>query len=132
VLDPGAHVDTPRFVATPAPTKAEVSAVAWTTCLATMDLLKSRGLAMDADLSDLDPTAAQLQLLLDPMISACASASMLVVVLLGPRAGRQVLRLGSGPADTTTKGRAAHGFDLHAGVRISAHDRKGLERLCTY
>jgi hypothetical protein len=52
--------------------------------------------------------------------------------LLGPRAGGQVLRLGTGPHHTDRHGRAAHGFDLHAGRRVSAFDRRGLERLCRY
>jgi hypothetical protein len=121
-----------QFVATPAPSHAEVSAVAWATCLGVMKLLKARGLALDADLSDLDSSASQHALLFDPMLAQCASASMLGVVLIGPRAGRQVLRLGRGPTDTDSRGRAAHGFDLHAGRRVSAHDRKGLETLCRY
>lgn len=132
VTAPGDAASPLRFIATPAPTTADVSAVAWATCLGTMELLKARGLALDADLTDLDPAAGQGELLHDPMLGQCAAASMMGVVLLGPRAGKQVLRLGRGPTDTTVHGRPAHGFDLHAGHRISAHDRKGLERLCRY
>src|SRR5690606_34585912 len=115
----------------PSPAPAEVAAVAWATCLGTMSLLKDRGLAVDADLTDLDPTTAQAELLLDPLLGQCAAASMQGVVLVGPRAGKQVLRVGSEPT-ATIRGRPAHGFDLHAGHRISAHDRDGLERLCRY
>ncbi len=132
VFDPSADSDELRFVATRPPTRAEVSAVAWAVCQRTMDSLKARGLAMDANLDDLDPQSAQGELLLDPMLAQCASASMQGVVLLGPRAGKQVLRLGRGPSDTDARGRAAHGFDLHAGRRVSAGDRAGLERLCRY
>ena len=106
--------------------------MAWEVCLRTMDLLKARGLAMDANLEDLDPHAAQSELLLDPMLQQCATASVQGVVLFGPRAGKQVLRLGSGPNDVDSRGRAAHGFDLHAARRISAADRAGLQRLCRY
>jgi hypothetical protein len=101
----------PRFAATPAPSAAEVSQVAWSTCLRTMELLKARGLAMDATPDDLDPMAGQSSLLHDPLLADCAAASMRGIVLLGPRAGRQVLRLGAGPADTDARGRPAHGVD---------------------
>ena len=122
--------DSLRFLATRAPSKAEVHAVAWSVCQGTMALLKSRGLGLDASPEDLDLT--QGSLLTDPMLSECAAASMQGLVLLGPRAGRQVLRLGTGPSDRDPRGRAAHGFDLDASRRVSAHDRKALERLCRY
>ncbi|MCP4967515.1 MAG: transposase [bacterium] len=122
----------PRFVATPAPGKADISAVAWSVCLRTMQLLKDRGLAIDATADDLDPDYGQGTLLHDPLLSQCAAASMLGVVLMGPHQGRQVLRLGGGPTAVDSYGRAAHGFDLHAARRISAQDRSGLERLCRY
>jgi hypothetical protein len=56
---------------------------------------------------------------------------------LGSRAGRGVRRCGVArdPADppTPTRDHARQdGFDLHAGVRVSAHDRDRLERLCRY
>jgi len=121
-----------RFVATPAPSEAEVSAVAWEVCLRTKELLRARGLALDANPDDLDPDYGQGSLLGDPMLSACATASMQGLVLLGPRAGKQVLRLGTGPHDKDHHGRAAHGFDLNASRRVSADDKKGLERLCRY
>ena len=121
-----------RFIATPAPSKGDISAVAWEVCQRTMALLKDRGLGLDASPEDLDPDYGQDSLLGDPMVSQCAAASMHGMVLFGPRAGRQVWRIGSGPTDTDSHGRAAHGFDLHASRRVSARDRKGLERLCRY
>jgi len=135
VLEPSDNPDSApqlRFVSTPAPSKPEVSAVAWEVCERTMKLLKAKGLALDATPEELVLDYGQGTLLSDPMLAQCGSASMRGVVLLGPRAGRQVLRLGTGPNDTDSRGRAAHGFDLHAGRRISARDRKGLERLCRY
>ena len=122
--------DSLRFVATRTPSRGEVSAIAWSVCLRTMAILKSRGLGLDASPEDLG--LEQGSLLSDPMLGACAAASMQGFVLLGPRAGRQVLRLGTGPHDRDRRGRAAHGFDLDASRRVSAHDRRGLERLCRY
>ena len=56
---------------------------------------------------------------------------------LGSRAGARVRRLGNArdTAAVTSRGpRQAHldGFDLHANVWVSAHDRAGVERLCRY
>jgi len=58
-------------------------------------------------------------------------------VVLGPRAGARVRRLGDArdTAAVTSRGpRQAHleGFDLHANVWVSTNDRAGLERLARY
>jgi hypothetical protein len=58
-------------------------------------------------------------------------------VALGHRAGARVRRLGDArdiPSMTSRGPRHAHldGFDLHANVWVSAHDRAGRERLCRY
>src|SRR4029450_1213738 len=58
-------------------------------------------------------------------------------VALGPRAGARVRRLGNAPDTATVISRGprqAHldGFDLHANVWVSAHDRAGLGRLAPY
>jgi hypothetical protein len=58
-------------------------------------------------------------------------------VVLGQRAGARVRWLGDArdTAAVTSRGaRQAHldGFDLDANVRMSAHDRAGVERLCSY
>ena len=56
----------------------------------------------------------------------------------GPRAGQKVLSLQLAPRHTGRGGESlalcanAHGFSLHAGVRIAADDRQGLEQLCRY
>src|ERR1700730_6012810 len=62
---------------------------------------------------------------------------MLGRVARGSRAGARVRRLGDArdTATVTSRGpRQAHldGFDLHANVWVSAHDRAGVERLCRY
>jgi hypothetical protein len=53
---------------------------------------------------------------------------------VGPRAGRKVLsvRTAAGREEKPRKALCAdaHGFSLHAAVRLASHQRKGLERLC--
>ncbi len=57
-------------------------------------------------------------------------------IALGPRAGQKVLSLRTVAArhekNTQALHADAHGLNRHAGVRCSAHLRKGLERLCRY
>jgi hypothetical protein len=57
-------------------------------------------------------------------------------VALGPRAGQKVLSLrtvaGHDEKPTKIMRADAHGFSLHAAVRIDAHQCKELERLCRY
>jgi hypothetical protein len=55
-------------------------------------------------------------------------------VMFGGEPGRPVLQLGLALPQGETQGdeRPDHGFDLHAGVRVSAWDRGRLERVCRY
>ena len=57
-------------------------------------------------------------------------------IAFGPRAGRKVLTLrGAMPREAAARQRLCadiDGFSLHAAVRVEAHDRKRLERLCRY
>jgi hypothetical protein len=57
-------------------------------------------------------------------------------IAFGPRAGRKVLTLrGAMPHEAAARQRLCadiDGFSLHAAVRVEAHDRKRLERLCRY
>ncbi len=71
------------------------------------------------------------------MLAGIVGASVQGRVALGSRAGARVRRLGDARdalAVTSRGARQAHldGFDLHANVWVSAHDRAGLERLCRY
>ena len=71
------------------------------------------------------------------MPAGIASASVPGRVVLGPRVGARVRRLGreSGIEAVTSRGPCqAHlgGFDLHANVRVSANDRARLERWCRF
>ena len=72
-----------------------------------------------------------------PVLAGIVGASVQGRVALGHRAGARVRRLGDArdtPSMTSRGPRHAHldGFDLHANVWVSAHDRAGLERLCRY
>jgi hypothetical protein len=118
---------------TPGPTDAEVAAALATIRLRVQRLLVRRGLAPAADATGLaDPLADE-----SPVLAGIVGASVQGRVALGPRAGARVRRLGDArdTATVTSRGaRQAHldGFDLHANVWVSAHDRAALERLCRY
>lgn len=126
--EPGAK---PTFHALPEPTKAEIAAVAWSTCQRTVKLLTKRGLWCDADPSE-DRLAQE-----QPLLAALATASIAGVLAMGPNAGQRPMRLfGRAARDEGERHdkapKNAYGFDLHAGARASAHDNKGRERLCKY
>lgn len=121
----------PTFHALPEPKQGEIAAVAWSTCERTVKLLKKRGLWSDADSAE-DSLAQK-----EPLLAALASASIAGVLAMGPNAGQRPMRLFGRAAlreeERHAKGpKNAYGFDLHAGARASAADRKGRERLCGY
>ena len=71
------------------------------------------------------------------MLAGIVGASVQGRVALDARAGARVRRRGDArdtPTATSRGPRQAHleGFDLHANVRVGAHDRAGLERVCRY
>ena len=69
-----------------------------------------------------------------PLLARCLSASMQGVVAVGDDAGQRMRRSGYRVATETSRQAQTpgHGYDLHAGVRVAARDRRGLERLCRY
>jgi len=72
-----------------------------------------------------------------PVLAGLSAASVQGQVALGPRAGRRPRRHGtdSGVSDPPALGtcHARHaGFDLHAGLRVSADARDRLERVARY
>jgi hypothetical protein len=99
-------------------------------------MLQKRGRYFDSD-PDEDELARD-----HPLLAACYAASLQGTVTLGERAGQLLLRVGTTPergaepAPDSSGGSSiptpGYGFDLHAGVRISAGERKALERLCRY
>ena len=67
-------------------------------------------------------------------LAQCYAGSMQGVLTLGPNTGKRVVRLFGQAAEDKrdNNGKPAHGFDVHAGTHVSAHDKKALERLCRY
>ena len=126
--EPGAQ---PAFHALPEPTKAEIAAVAWSTCERTVKVFKKRGVWLDADPST-DRLAQE-----QPLLAALATASIAGVLAMGPNAGQRPMRLfGRAARDQDERHdkppKNAYGFDLHADTRAAAKDRKARERLCRY
>ena len=124
----------PRFLAAPRVAPAEVKAVAWSTCQAVMDMLRKRGLDLTGDGDDsLDRLAEDY-----PLLARCLSASQQGVVAVGDDAGRRLQRGGHAVAPVaandseSTQQTPGYGFNLHAGTRVPAEDRRGLERVCRY
>jgi len=121
----------PTFRALPAPSKAEIAAVAWSTCQRTVLLLKKRGLWLDAD-ETTDRLAHE-----QPLLAALAVASIAGVLAMGPNAGQRPMRLfGRAARDDSERYEKspnnAYGFDLHAGARAATADLQARQRLCRY
>lgn len=121
----------PVFRALPGPEKGDVLGLAWEICLQTKRLLEKAGKYFDAD-PEADTLSQD-----SPLLAACYAASMQGTVTLGPRAGQGVLRIGEyvEPVDreqVETEQTLGHGYNLHAGYRVSAHDRAGRERILRY
>jgi len=119
------------FHPAPGPSDAEVAAALAMIRQRVQRLLVRRGLEPG------DDAAGPADRLVDesPVLAGIVGASVQGRVALGSRAGARVRRLGEArdPAAVTSRGpRQAHldGFDLHANVWVSAHDRAGVERLC--
>lgn len=93
-------------------------------------LLRDRGLLDQAA----DDFAEQ-----QPLLAACAQASLQNLSPLGPQAGKPVIRLGADPrakasyAEVRSRLHVHYdGFDLHAEQRIHGNDRRQLERTLRY
>ena len=120
------------FHPAPGPSDAEVAAALATIRHRVQRLLVRHGLEPADDATGpADRLADE-----SPVLAEIVGASVQGRVALGSRAGARVRRLGDArdtAAAVTSRGpRQAHldGFDLHANVWVSAHDRAGLERLC--
>ncbi|HVQ75914.1 MAG TPA: transposase [Candidatus Binatia bacterium] len=135
VLD-GVFTETPggalAFHPAPGPSDAEVAAALATIRHRVQRLLVRHGLEPGDDAGPADRLADE-----SPVLAGIVGASVQGRVALSARAGARVRRLGDArdtPTGTLRGPRQAHleGFDLHANVWVSAHDRAGLERLCRY
>ena len=121
----------PVFRALPGPEKGDILGLAWDICLQTKQHLEKVGKYFDGD-PDADELAQD-----SPLLAACYAASMQQTVVLGPRAGQGVLRMGAYVENTDresveTEQTLGHGYNLHAGYRVSGKDRKGRERILRY
>ena len=115
------------FRALPAPDEMDIQEVAQETCLRTIALLKKRGMWEDEEVVFCEES--------DDGLSQLAARSIHGRIALGARAGKRVARIFGVSAtgdDFDARSRAVYGFNLHAKRRVSAHDRKDLERLCRY
>ena len=136
VVTDGVFVRTPdgkavTFHALPAPTNGEIAAVAWSTCRRVVAHLRKQGRFVDTTNAGDDGGDAFAEE--QAGLAQCYTGSVLGVLTLGPRAGTRIMRLrGQAASSDSSKPKPGHGFDVHAGVRVSADDRKGLERLCRY
>lgn len=122
----------PVFRALPEPKKGDILALAWEICLRTKRMLEKLGKSFDADAAEVDTLSQD-----SPLLAACYAASLQQTVALGPRAGQGVLRLGqqieaANQDSVETQQTLGHGFNLHAGLRVSAADKKGRARILRY
>lgn len=96
-------------------------------------MLRQRSIDITGDADDLDRLAQE-----NPLLAHSLAASGQGVVGVGDDAGRRLLCAGRMVDDnlSTESSRGSqtpgYGFDLHAGARIPADDRRRLERLCRY
>jgi hypothetical protein len=124
---------TPRFFALSPVSDEEVARVTATVAKRVVALLIRRGLLEENGPAGLDPLAEE-----EPLLAACAQASVGHRIATGLRAGKHVMRLGDRIEVEDVESRvgeqcaAVQGFSLHAGVAIGGHDRKRIERLCRY
>ena len=132
----------PVFFQLPGPTDEEVEGIVAAVAHAVKQDLTDRGYLPTAEAES--ETTAELTLL-DPVfaeseqLSAAASASAVMHVAFGDRAGLRVRRLGSGFGDESDgdmgKGRrcfSVDGFTIHANRYIGMKDRGALEQLLSY
>jgi hypothetical protein len=127
------NTGTPEFFPLPAPDDAEIARVVAASAKGIVRLLERRGLLSDVGDSAEDPLRDE-----QPLLAACAAASLQYRIATGEREGKPVMRLGDRiEAEDVefTPGKccaSVQGFSLHGGVAVGAHDRARLERLCRY
>jgi len=129
-----AHPEHPLcFVALPPPETVEVFRVAQRVARRLARHLERQGLGPEADPSETDAFADE-----EPLLAGLYSASVPGRIAMGPKAGRQDLRLGDRvDVEQLVQGNKercaqAGGVNIHANVWVPARDRKRLERLSRY
>ena len=125
----------PAFIEADAPTDDELDALLHTVIARLMKMLTRRGVLVEdmgqTYLAEPD-TEGEESRTLRPL----QAAAITYRIAFGPRAGQKVLSV---RAAMPREGAARQplcadidGFNLHAAVRVQAHDRKRLEQLCRY
>ena len=127
------NTGTPKFYPLPAPGDEEIARVVANSAKGIIRLLERRGLLSDSGDAAEDPLQDE-----EPLLAACAAASLRSRIATGARTGKPVMRLGDrieaedvefAPGKNCA---SVQGFSLHAGVAVNAHDRARLERLLRY
>jgi hypothetical protein len=124
-----------EFIEAAAPTDEELHELLHTVIARLMKMLTRRGVLVEdtgqswlGEPDDEGEEARTLRLL--------QAAAVTYRIAFGARAGQKVLTLrGAMPREVTARQPLCaelDGFSLHAAVRIEAHERKRLERLCRY
>jgi hypothetical protein len=130
------HADgVPEFIEVAAPTEERLHELLQTVIARLMKLLTRRGVLLEDDgqsyLAESDTDAEEARTL-----RPLQAGAVTYRIAFGPRAGRRVLTLrGAMPREAAARQPLCadiDGFSLHAAVRVEAHDRKRLERLCRY
>jgi hypothetical protein len=117
-----------EFHPLPPPDAIDVSTVTHSVEVRALEWLRRRGLLSSAEETDPDPPRSA--------IDACLAGSLGMGELTalgtpeggGPEDSRELPT----PRKSERRSSRARGFDVHAGVRIEAHDREGRERLLRY
>jgi hypothetical protein len=122
------------FYPLPAPTHAEVAAVAGRIAERAEAVMRKHGRWVDGDNADSEPDPLSLE---QPVLSACYQGCAQGIDVLSSRAGRPALRLMTTPPVLSTSSEpgpvaVVRGFNLHAATAVDGCDRDRLERLCQY
>jgi hypothetical protein len=118
----------------PAPTHAEVAAVAARIAQRAEAVMRKHGRWVDGDSADSEPDQLSLE---QPVLSACYQGCAQGIDVLSSRAGRPTLRVMTTPPVLSTSAEpgpvaVVRGFNLHAATVADGYDRDRLERLCQY
>ncbi len=123
----------PQFHPLDAPSEAELERIVGIFARRVVKILERRALVDELGFDEEDSFHRE-----EPLLARIYAAAVSGRVGLGARAGKRVLRRGcstDGGSRDAFEGKccaALHGFSLHAGVMVPAHDRARLERLCRY
>ncbi|MEZ5659453.1 MAG: transposase [Burkholderiaceae bacterium] len=125
----------PQFVSVAAPTDEELAGLLQTMTGRILRLLTRRGVleqeAGQTWLSDTDSEANE-----GSAMWPLQAAAVTYRIAFGPRAGQKVLTIRGAPTREWRSGKRLcadiDGFSLHAAVRVKAHERGRLEKLCRY